>query len=352
MSLWGRTLPAELAPVIEVLDQVAEIDDRPLPDLDDAQSHSLRAQLGRLGLWTVGSDELLGGGGDPVAAAAVVRRLAHRSAGLAWGAVQAHAAIGLLGRNPRWTRLLDDIHTGTVGVAVTSFGVTAHDSPASAQSGVTFDVATPAEPALARFERIDGCGTEPWVLALDGENTAWVIPPESIDFDTVRRTGFCGTGTGRATLRQALSTDNLLGDVDVEATTTLRLGAAAIAVGLAEAGVAAAWRYCRARTQFGAPLTDLVAVRESLYRNARDAGLLDVTSLDPRGVDVRRAAALADAACEAAVDVTAGAIQMHGGYGYLVEYGVERLFRDAVSLRAAIDIPATRRQTARALVAG
>jgi alkylation response protein AidB-like acyl-CoA dehydrogenase len=36
-----------------------------------------------------------------------------------------------------------------------------------------------------------------------------------------------------------------------------------------------------------------------------------------------------------AVGVTLDAVQLHGGYGYLREYGVEGLARDAVSLRAA-----------------
>jgi alkylation response protein AidB-like acyl-CoA dehydrogenase len=44
-------------------------------------------------------------------------------------------------------------------------------------------------------------------------------------------------------------------------------------------------------------------------------------------------------------------VQIHGGYGYLAEYGVERLVRDAISLRAATDAGGGSRAAA-ALLAG
>ena len=47
--------------------------------------------------------------------------------------------------------------------------------------------------------------------------------------------------------------------------------------------------------------------------------------------------------------MTAAALQSHGGYGYLTEYPVERMLRDAVSLRAACGVHASAVPTGRLL---
>jgi alkylation response protein AidB-like acyl-CoA dehydrogenase len=52
--------------------------------------------------------------------------------------------------------------------------------------------------------------------------------------------------------------------------------------------------------------------------------------------DVTRVAGAARTAAEAAVRATGEAIQLHGGYGYIVDTGVERLLRDALSIRARV----------------
>ena len=114
----------------------------------------------------------------------------------------------------------------------------------------------------------------------------------------------------------------------------LRLSGAAIAAGIALEAAKRGATYARARIQFGAPLTALPTVRAALFEQAHKATDALTLALCTAPTPWRAAAALAGN-CERAISVAASAVQTHGGYGYLVEYEVERLLRDAVSLRAA-----------------
>jgi alkylation response protein AidB-like acyl-CoA dehydrogenase len=117
----------------------------------------------------------------------------------------------------------------------------------------------------------------------------------------------------------------------------LRLGAAAVAAGIAGAAADAAAEYAAGRVQFGAPLTALPTVRHSLLAQASAVTTM-LAAVVAAPDDPGAAAAVQRAACDGAIDVCAAALQSHGGYGYLVEYGAERRLRDAVSLRAATDV--------------
>jgi len=336
------TQPAELAQLTELVDDLAAALPATLGDADPDAVAAARRQLRELGLWTAGVSEADGGGGDPVTAAVVVRRLARRWAALAWGMVQAQAAAILLSGSPRSAGLLAQLHGGEAAVAVTDLAATGNWLREEAGT------------VTAAFGRVDGCGPRPWVVALDGPDQAWVLPPEATRFTPLRHTGLDGACTGRVTVDGPVPVaDCRAGGADASsARTLLRLGAAAAALGLAEAAADLALGYCAGRQQFGGPLTVLATVREGLYLAARESMVMEVASLSPAGVTPARAAALADAACEAAVRAAASALQLHGGYGYLTEYGAERLLRDAVSLRAASDTARCRREGALALIGG
>ena len=118
-----------------------------------------------------------------------------------------------------------------------------------------------------------------------------------------------------------------------------RLGMAACAVGLAQAAFDAALEFTKEREQFGRPVADNQGIRfmlanmatgieagRALYRHAarmRDAGL-----------DFSLQAAEAKLFCtDMAMRVTTDAVQLHGGYGYVTEYPVERFMRDAKGLQ-------------------
>ena len=114
-----------------------------------------------------------------------------------------------------------------------------------------------------------------------------------------------------------------------------RVGIAAFSVGIAQAALEASIRYAKERKQFGHPIADFQAVQFKVAEMA--------TKTEAGRLLTWRAAAMADAglfyiiessmakvfASEAAVEIALEAIQIHGGYGYVKDYPVERYLRDA-----------------------
>ena len=114
-----------------------------------------------------------------------------------------------------------------------------------------------------------------------------------------------------------------------------RVNIAACSIGGAQWALERALRYVHERESFGAPLaanqsivftladmeTELQAARALLQRAA--------AKLDEGAPDMVIACAMAKRfATDAAFDVANSALQLHGGYGYLHEYGIERVVRD------------------------
>jgi alkylation response protein AidB-like acyl-CoA dehydrogenase len=114
-----------------------------------------------------------------------------------------------------------------------------------------------------------------------------------------------------------------------------RLGIAAQAVGIARAALEAAIAYTKERHQFGKPLTAFQAVEFKLADmamrlHAARAMLHTTAAAKDRGENVGAHAAMSKLlASETAMWITTQAIQLFGGYGYVTDYPVERLFRDA-----------------------
>ncbi len=114
-----------------------------------------------------------------------------------------------------------------------------------------------------------------------------------------------------------------------------RLGIAAQAVGIARAAVEHSIVYAKQRHQFGKPLTAFQAVEFKLADmatrlHAARAMLHTTAAAIDRGEPVGAHAAMSKLlASETAMWVTTQAIQIFGGYGYVTDYPVERLFRDA-----------------------
>jgi len=113
-----------------------------------------------------------------------------------------------------------------------------------------------------------------------------------------------------------------------------RVGIAALSLGIAQGALDASLRYAKERHQFGKPLADFQAIQWKLADMATDiqaARLLTYKSawLKMRGEDINLAASQAKYfASEAAVRATNEAVQIHGGYGFIKEYPVEKLYRD------------------------
>lgn len=114
-----------------------------------------------------------------------------------------------------------------------------------------------------------------------------------------------------------------------------RIGMAAQAVGLAEGALAAAVQYAGERVQFGKPISANQGIQWYLAdmatrTEAAKLLTLNAAKLREAGLPVSKEAAMAKYyASEAAVYVADKALQIHGGYGYMKDYAIERVYRDA-----------------------
>jgi alkylation response protein AidB-like acyl-CoA dehydrogenase len=113
-----------------------------------------------------------------------------------------------------------------------------------------------------------------------------------------------------------------------------RLGIAAQSVGMARSALDAALAYAQERKQFGKPIFEHQAVAFRLADMATkvevaEQMVLHAASLRDAGRPCLKEASMAKLfASEMAEKVCSDAIQTHGGYGYLADYPVERIYRD------------------------
>ncbi|AEN05776.1 Butyryl-CoA dehydrogenase [halophilic archaeon DL31] len=114
-----------------------------------------------------------------------------------------------------------------------------------------------------------------------------------------------------------------------------RLGIASQALGVAQAALDEAVDYAGNREQFGKPIGEIQTIRHKIADMATQvqaSRLLcrEAARMADNGEDPRTIASMAKYfASEAAMDVTNEAVQIHGGYGYMSEFDVERFYRDA-----------------------
>jgi alkylation response protein AidB-like acyl-CoA dehydrogenase len=115
-----------------------------------------------------------------------------------------------------------------------------------------------------------------------------------------------------------------------------RLGAGAQALGIAQGATDYAAGYARERRQFGKPINSFQAIQfkladmETQCAAARELLYQACAKIDRGDPDVGKYSAMAKLFCsDAAMDVTVEAVQVLGGYGYVKEYPVERMMRDA-----------------------
>ena len=114
-----------------------------------------------------------------------------------------------------------------------------------------------------------------------------------------------------------------------------RIAMAAMAVGIAQAAVDQSVKYMKQRTAFGRTLAEFNGLQGMLAEVATDvevARLLTLRAawLKDAGQPAMHAAAKAKVfASEAAMKAATRAVQIHGGAGYITEFPVERIFRDA-----------------------
>ncbi len=318
-------------------------------------------RLGELGWLGIPIPEAEGGAGmDTLAYAIAVEEI-----GRVWGSlgliVAAHTSLGcgplhLAGTPEQKRRYLVPMASGRV---LGGYGLTEPEAGSDAGGTRT----------TARFE--DGPDGGSWVL--DGgkrfitnagqagtyivtartgatergeaEISAFIVPADTPGFRVGRleeKLGLHASATGELLFDAArIPGPNLLGERGGGFRTFLkildggRVSIGALAVGLAQAALDASVPYVQQRRQFGRPIgsfegvafliadmsTEIEAARSLVWRAAW---------LKDQGRDYSLAAAQAKLfASEVSSRVTNAAIQVHGGYGYVEEYRVERFLRDA-----------------------
>jgi butyryl-CoA dehydrogenase len=178
-----------------------------------------------------------------------------------------------------------------------------------------------------------------------GKISAFIVEAETPGFSIGRmeeKMGLHASNTGELLFDDCrIPADNLLGaegEGDKLFLKTLdggRIGIASMALGLAQAAYEASSAYAKERRQFGRPIGEFQGVAFKIADMA--------TTIDAARLMTYRAAWLKDCgkpytteaamaklyASEVARDVTNDAVQVHGGYGYVTEYNVERYLRDA-----------------------
>jgi len=113
-----------------------------------------------------------------------------------------------------------------------------------------------------------------------------------------------------------------------------RISIAALALGIAQGALDASLKYSKERQQFGKPIAEFQAVQWKLARMATEieaARLLTYRAAAAKnaGADVTIQSAMAKYyASEVAVSATNEAVQIHGGYGFIKDFPVEKFYRD------------------------
>jgi len=113
-----------------------------------------------------------------------------------------------------------------------------------------------------------------------------------------------------------------------------RISIAALALGMAQGAYDAALQYSKVRKQFSRPISEFQAIQHKLVDMATDIDasrllIYRAASMLDKGHRVTRESAMAKLfASEAAVRIANEAVQIHGGYGFIKDYPVEKFYRD------------------------
>ncbi|MGE0143035.1 MAG: acyl-CoA dehydrogenase family protein [Planctomycetota bacterium] len=180
---------------------------------------------------------------------------------------------------------------------------------------------------------------------LDGQDSLFVLPSDRVAVSPSHSLGYraCAPATVDfdgviVTADECVARGARASELLATARVVTHLGAAAIATGSALASIDHTMRHAKERIAFGKPLAKQEAVANKLVECRRRAEaarhlVFHAARLFDLGQDAAEAAKHARlSAIEAAVIAADEGIQIHGGYGYTVEYHVERHYRDAKTL--------------------
>ena len=178
--------------------------------------------------------------------------------------------------------------------------------------------------------------------------TAFVIEADTPGFEVARlepKLGIAGSTTGELVFAGArVPAANRLGEegegfkIAMRILDRSRSGVAAQALGIAQGATDCALEYARTRETMGQPIAQHQLIAGKLAdmetRCAAARGLLyhfaELVDAGVDGTELTKASAMAKLFCsDVAMEVTTEAVQVLGGYGYITEYPLERMMRDA-----------------------
>jgi alkylation response protein AidB-like acyl-CoA dehydrogenase len=357
-----RHLPTEEATELLALTrQLAREELAPRVTTYEAESRFPREvfrTLGKAGLLGLPYDEKYGGGGQPYEVyLQVVEELATVWASVAEG-VSVHtlacfplATFGTDEQRDRWlpdmvggellgAYCLSEPHSGSDAAALTTKAVRTGDDYVvnGTKAWITHGGEADFYSLMCRTSDDGSRGISCLLVdaATDGVSAA---EPE-------RKMGFSGSTTAQVHFDDAhVGTDRLMGEegqgfkIALAALDGGRLGIAACAVGLAQNALDVALAWAKERRQFGKPLIDFQGLSFLLADMATgvEAGralYLEAARRRDRGAAFGKQAAMAKLFCtDMAMKVTTDAVQVLGGYGYVQDFPVERLMREAKALQ-------------------
>ena len=167
-------------------------------------------------------------------------------------------------------------------------------------------------------------------------------PPASATASKIEKLGLRASDTAEVIFENVtVPARNLIGELGAGYPQTMkvleggRIGIAGFAAGIARGGFEEAKAYALERGQFGKKIADFQAIQFMIADMATriDASWMLIcraAALKDRGKPFAREAAMAKLfASEIAMWTTTKAVQIHGGYGYVTDFPVERYMRDA-----------------------
>ncbi|MEN4815035.1 acyl-CoA dehydrogenase family protein [Bacillus velezensis] len=314
-------------------------------------------KIGELGLLGIPFPEEYGGaGGDTISYAAAVEEIgkACGSTGLSYAAAVSLGASPLyyFGTEQQKQEHLIPLASGK---ALGSFGLTEPNAGSDA-GGTQTKAEKKGDDYVINGEKcwITNANYARTVIvtAVTGKNSAGkpiisalIVPTDTPGFTITNpydKMGVRGSDTAELVLEDVrVPADNLLGDPEKGFKQFLytldggRISIAALAVGIAQGALEASLSYAKERKQFGSPISSFQAIQFKLADMAMEIDLarqmvLKAAWLKDQNLPFTKEAAFAKLyASEMAVRTCLQAIQIHGGYGYMKECGVERMLRDA-----------------------
>ena len=322
-------------------------------DLSGTFPYDLVAELGELGLMGLPIPEEYGGaGGDTVSYAIAVEELTRIDSSVAI-TVAAHTSLGtmpilLYGSQEQKERWLPDLASGR---KLAAFGLTEPDAGSDAGAARTRAELRNGSWVVSGSKLfITNAGTDiTWGVTItartgDDEISNIVVEngtPGYVISAPMKKLGWRASDTRELSFEDcAVPEGNLLGDRGagfkqfLEILDGGRISIAAMGVGLAQGAYDLAFAYAQEREQFGKRIASFQAIRFKLADMATEieagrALVYKAAWLKDQGRPFAREAAMAKLYTgELSNRVANAALQIHGGFGYMEEAAVSRLYRD------------------------